>query len=111
MNAGEFDFLCAQRKKVWQQRHRWMSPPPETWCSITGEITDASVDTVITALERAPNAPIVLHLDSEGGYIQPALELHARLRQFPPEVTICAGRRCHSAAITIFMGADNRVAS
>jgi ATP-dependent protease ClpP protease subunit len=111
MNAAELDFLYAQRKKAWQQRHRWMSPPPETWCSLIGDVTDASVGNVIAALERDDNAPIIMQLDSAGGYIQPALELYGRLRQHPAPLTICAGRRCDSAAVPILMAGDIRIAS
>jgi ATP-dependent Clp protease protease subunit len=105
------EYMCAQRKKFWLARHRWAPKPPESWASLNGDVNAAAVDKIIGALERAPDAPITLSIDSPGGDIHPALDLHAALRQHQAPVTTCAGRRCDSAALTIFLAGDSRVAS
>lgn len=100
-----------ERKKFWLARHRWAAPPPETWVSLSGAVTDAAVDAVIRAIEQTPDAPVNLTIESDGGNPLAAFRLYDRLRAHPAPVTTMTSVRCHSAALICYLAGDARIAS
>jgi ATP-dependent protease ClpP protease subunit len=107
----DVDHQNNKRKKFWVARHRWAAPPPETWASLCGAVTDAAVDAVIRVSEQAPQAPLNLTVESDGGDPLAAFRLYDRLRAHPAPVTTMTSVRCHSAALLAFLGGDIRLAA
>ena len=69
------------------------------------------VDDIIHAIEQAPDAPVVLGIESDGGDPIAAFRLYDALRRHPPPVTTRTAAHCHSAAVIVFMAGDARLAS
>jgi ATP-dependent protease ClpP protease subunit len=109
MNAGELEHFWTSGKERFKARHRW-TVPPETWLSLSGDITDAAACKIISALEREPHAEVILTLNSHGGEIAAALRLYRALRAHNPPVRAHA-ERADSAALLVLLAADHRSSS
>jgi ATP-dependent protease ClpP protease subunit len=105
------EVMASDRKKFFARRQRWAPKKPETYCALVGDVEAASVDKILATLDRYPDAPLTLSINSQGGDVGAAWGLFWRLREHAPEVTTCAGRRCDSAALTIFLAGDIRIAA
>lgn len=107
----DFEFRCDQRKASWKSRFRWATPQPETWCSLSGEVSDHAINRIINALDQAPQAPVFLTVDLHGGDPLAGFDLYNAIRSHAAPVTTSAGARCHSAALLVFLAGDARIAA
>lgn len=99
------------RKKSWVARHRWRGAPPETWASLCGEVDELRAAEIIAAIAQAPDAPVYLTIESNGGDPLAAFNIFDTLRQHAGPVTVTTSTYCHSAALIVFMAGDVRLAS
>jgi ATP-dependent protease ClpP protease subunit len=99
-------------KANWRSRHRWRSPPAETWGSVVGEITSTTAARLIAVAEEdGGNAPLIVTVDSIGGSLSAAFDLYRCFRERPAPVSCHVAKSCNSAAVCAFLGADQRTAA
>jgi ATP-dependent protease ClpP protease subunit len=102
---------CDRLKAAWRARHRWRAPPADICVSLTGDVSDGSVDEIIAAIAQDPAAPIFLTITSRGGCPLAAVRLYDALRAHCAPVTVHVPARCSSAALVCLMGGDVRQAT
>lgn len=116
----EFEDYCARRKKIWRARFAgtiaraaFETPPPEIWLSIGDDIDYKMAEQIIAQLESEPDAPVIISINSYGGGIYPAIDLHRGIRNHagPSTAMVPPGGRCHSAAVLVLVAADVRTAA
>ena len=102
------EFAYGQRKRHWLAQHCWADRPAEISCELFGHVTDLTVQRVISALDRAPGAPVTLTIQSSGGSPVAAFTLFERLRAHAAPVTTMVQGRCFSAAVMVALAGDSR---
>jgi ATP-dependent protease ClpP protease subunit len=108
---AEAEYQAGRRKIMWQARHRWSSPPPELWTSLGDNVDDAAANRIAAVLDTAPDAPVHISVESDGGNPLAAFRIYQTLRAHPGPITAFTAQRCHSAAIIAYLGADIRLAA
>jgi hypothetical protein len=79
---------------------------------VSGMITQATADRVLGELEAFDGPAVTIRLDSPGGDVSAALQIHERLRSggWGVVTSVADGSRCMSACTLIFAAGDDRVA-
>jgi ATP-dependent protease ClpP protease subunit len=98
-------------KSRWIGARRWRAPPGECWGSLIGELTSLNADELINIAASDPSAPLFITVDTDGGSISAAFSIYEALRSRPGPVSAHVSKRCHSAGIVAFLGADERTSS
>jgi len=102
---------ATREKKRWFNRHKFTTPPPEAYASISGEITADTVDEIADILDADSDAPLQLSINSSGGDPIAALQLYDMLRAHCAPTAAVVQHRCCSAAVLPLVAADRRFAA
>jgi hypothetical protein len=85
---------------------------PSQDIAISGIITQDTADRVLVELESQPGPVVTVRLDSPGGDVSAALQIHDRLKQSGHVVVTIVDddARCMSSCTLIFVSGDRRLA-
>jgi ATP-dependent protease ClpP protease subunit len=106
------DLHNAQRKKFWASRHRWATPAPVAYVSLSGEISFQATERLTRQIEAAGDeTPLHVEIESLGGSVHAGFDCYHALAGHPAPVTTAVCGNCYSAAVLPYLAGDTRIAS
>jgi ATP-dependent protease ClpP protease subunit len=101
-----------QRKKFWASRHRWATPEPVAYVSLSGEISFQATERLIRQIEAAGDeTPLHVEIESNGGSVHAGFDCYHALAGHSAPVTTAVSGNCYSAALLPYLAGDTRIAS